>query len=309
MSTLHTIDLNWTARPRSIAAVLLEFDSVRVLIDPGPESTVETLRQHLKRLGAGVESLDAILLTHIHLDHSGATGALVRENPRLPVYVHHIGAPHMADPAKLLASAGKLYGDRMQTLYGDFQPVPSENLRPLNGDEALQFGRGSLEVLYTPGHANHHVTYWDAEKRVAFVGDTAGLRVEGHSFLLPAVPPPDVNIELWNESLDAILRLNPEKLFLTHFGFSHDPKNHIERYREQLATWTALVRRLMSDGLPPEDASRAFVETVASDIKGTLSAADADHYIFNGGLELSWLGLARYVRKQDGTQTSAQNKS
>lgn len=299
MPELHTLDLHWTERPRSIAAALLDLGGFRALIDPGPDSTLPRLRRHLQDRGLTFQNLDAIFLTHIHLDHAGATGSLVRENPRLAVYVHHVGAPHMKDPAKLLASAGKLYGADMQPLFGDFLPVPAENVRPLHGGETLRFGSGSLQVLYTPGHASHHVTYWDADTSTAFVGDTAGICVEGDSFILPAVPPPDIDIELWNRSLDLIAALRPSQLFLTHFGLSRDPLTHIARYRERLAAWSSSVRQLMSDGLPEQDAARIFVESVSSEIARTLSPADADHYIFNGGLMLSWLGLARYIRKRE----------
>ena len=297
MPTHFTIDLTWTGRPRSIASALLDFGGTRVLIDPGPESTLPRLRSQLHSLGLSTQDLNAILLTHIHLDHAGATGSLVSENPRLAVYVHQLGAPHLEDPSRLLASAGKLYGSELQTLFGDFLPVPPQNLHGLQGGETLKLGSGALRVLYTPGHASHHVTYWDPESATAFVGDTAGICVEGDSFLLPAVPPPDINLELWNHSLDSIAALRPSRLFLTHFGFSNDPEAHIARYRERLAGWADLVTKLLGEGTPEPDAARIFVDSAASEIKRTLSSDDAEHYIFNGGLMLSWLGLARYVRK------------
>jgi glyoxylase-like metal-dependent hydrolase (beta-lactamase superfamily II) len=302
MATLKILDLNWTGRPRSIASTLIESAGTRALIDPGPESTLPTLHRQLESCGLGVQDLDALLLTHIHLDHAGATGSLVRENPRLAVYVHELGAPHMADPAKLLSSANRLYGEKMKKLFGEFLAVPRENLRTLQGGETLRIGERAFQVLYTPGHASHHVTYWDAAEGIAFVGDTAGICVEGDSFILPAVPPPDINLELWNRSLDAIAALKPSRLFLTHFGFSSDPAAHIARYRERLEAWCALARKLLCDGLEEPEATRIFVETISAEIRRTHSDADAAHYVFNGGLELSWLGLARYIRKHQGTQ-------
>jgi glyoxylase-like metal-dependent hydrolase (beta-lactamase superfamily II) len=298
MATLKILDLNWTGRPRSIGSVLLQSAGKRALIDPGPESALPNLRRELASCGLGVQDLDAILLTHIHLDHAGATGSLVRENPRLAVYVHELGANHMADPSKLLSSASRLYGDKMQKLFGEFLPVPRENLRILQGGESLQVGERKFEVLYTPGHASHHVSYWDAVEKIAFVGDTAGICIEGDSFILPAVPPPDIDVELWNRSLDAIAALRPSRIFLTHFGFSDHPTQHIARYRERLAAWCALARKLLNDGLEERDDARLFVETVSAQIQRAHSGAEAAHYIFNGGLELSWLGLARYLRKR-----------
>jgi glyoxylase-like metal-dependent hydrolase (beta-lactamase superfamily II) len=299
MTTFTTIDLNWTGRPQSIAALLIESGGKSAVVDPGPESTLEALRAGLQARGQSVGSLDSLLLTHIHLDHAGATGALVRENPSLKVYVHEFGAVHMIDPSKLLASAGRLYGGDLKPLYGECPPVPKESLLPLDGGEQVRIGDLELDVFYTPGHASHHVTYWDRESRTALVGDTAGIRVQGGTFLLPATPPPDIDVEIWNQSLDTISSWYPERLFLTHFGFIENPGEHIRLYKERLAEWSALTRKLMASGMETTEAEKAFVDSVASEIKSTLPADAAEHYIFNGGLRLSWLGLMRYVKKKD----------
>ncbi|HUL16419.1 MAG TPA: MBL fold metallo-hydrolase [Terriglobales bacterium] len=300
MTNLRILDVNWTGRSRSIGVVLLKSNGTTSLIDPGPESTLSTLRRQLEAHGVQICDLNAILLTHIHLDHAGATGSLVRENPQLKVYVHEKGAPHMTDPAKLLASASRLYGGEMQRLYGEFLPVPPENLKILRGGETIAIGERPLEVLYTPGHASHHVTYWDAEAKIAFVGDTAGICVEGDAFILPAVPPPDIDIPLWNRSLDALEALRPSRLFLTHFGFVDRPTEHIARYRERLDDWVSLARRLLQENGDENEAAQRFVEETAAEIRRVHTRADAEHYIFNGGLLLSWLGLARYLRKHGG---------
>ena len=299
MTTFTTIDLNWTGRPRSIAALLMQSEDASVLIDPGPQSTLETLRAGLRDRGQDFQTLDALLLTHIHLDHAGATGALVQENPDLKVYVHELGLMHMIDPTRLLASAGRLYGGDLQTLYGECTPVPEGNLKRLQGGERIQIGQAELEVFYTPGHASHHVTYWDRVSHTAFVGDSAGIRVQGDTFLLPATPPPDIDVEIWNGSLDTIASWGPERIFLTHFGFVENPAEHIRLYKERLAEWSALTRRLLESGMETTDAEKAFVDAIAEKIKSTLPLAAADHYIFNAGLRLSWLGLMRYVRKKD----------
>ena len=296
---LTTIDLNWTARPRSIAALLMQSEGTSLLIDPGPASTLETLRAGLRDRGQDFQSLDALLLTHIHLDHAGATGALVRENPNLKVYVHELGLAHMVDPTRLLASAGRLYGGDLQMLYGECRPVPESNLKPLQGGERIRIGQGELEVFYTPGHASHHVTYWDRASRTAFVGDTAGIRVQGDAFLLPAAPPPDIDVEIWHQSLDTIASLGLERIFLTHFGFIEDPVEHIRVYKARLAEWSALTRKLLGSGMETTEAEKAFVDAIAAEIKSRLPMDAADHYIFNGGLRLSWLGLMRHVRKTD----------
>jgi len=302
MTPTIPLDLDWAGHPRSIASALLRSGEGVALVDPGPSSTIPNLREQLAVHGVRIGDLDALFLTHIHLDHAGACGALVRENPRLRVYVHSRGAPHMADPSKLLDSAQRLYGDTMQRLYGDFLPVPQSNLNILNGGETLSFGSRQLAVLYTPGHASHHVTYFDALEGVAFVGDTAGIAIEGHPFILPATPPPDINLELWNTSLDAIAALEPKRLFLTHFGFSDLPARHIAGYRERLLCWSEMVGRILSEGMEESQASEAFISAIAAEARQSLRQEEVDHYLFNGGLHLSWLGLARYHRKRAAAQ-------
>ena len=306
---IETIETNWTNRPRSIAAALLSSGGSHALVDPGPASTLETVREELARRGVRFADLSAILLTHIHLDHSAATGALVRENPNLAVYVHEFGATHMADPAKLLASAGRLYGADMGPLYGEFLPVPKENLRPLQGGETIRLGSDSLRVQYTPGHASHHVTYFDEAGGVAFVGDVAGIRVQGDSFLLPPLPPPDIDIELWTKSLREVAAHRPQRLFLTHFAYADDPAEHIERYIARLNEWTGIAKKIFDSGMDEESAGRAFVEETTRDLTANLSEKDAAHYLFNGGLYLSWLGLARYLRKKSGKAATPSGSS
>lgn len=297
MTFITPLDVNWLGHARSIAACLIESDGQAVLIDPGPTSALPMLRERLRARGISPADLNAILLTHIHLDHAGATGSLVRENLRLAVYVHNIGAPHMADPTKLLHSAGRLYGDQMQRRYGDFLPVPQENLHSLEGGEAIAVGSHKLDVVYTPGHASHHVSYLDSSEGVAFVGDTTGIRIENDSFVLPVTPPPDIDLEIWETSLAAISSRRPARLFLTHFGLADDVAAHIAQFRERLHRWATHVRELLRNGEEPA-ALGAFTESVRADLERHLPAEETAHYLWNGGLELSWLGLARYWRKR-----------
>jgi glyoxylase-like metal-dependent hydrolase (beta-lactamase superfamily II) len=298
MNTITTLDNLWMGRPRSIAAGLLESDGHRSIVDPGPGSTLDTLRQQLQVRGIGVADLDAILLTHIHLDHAGATGALVRENPRLAVYVHKNGAPHVIDPSKLLASAQRLWPSNLQRLFGETLPVPAENLRILEGGETLKLGSRQVEVVYTPGHASHHVSYFDKEERVAFVGDTAGVRIEGNSFVMPATPPPDIDLGIWDKSFVAILQRKPECLFLTHFGYSDNPSEHILLFRERLHQWAALAEEILRTAASDSAAMDSFMSATHAEISQHLPADEADHYAFSAGLNLSFLGLARYLRKR-----------
>jgi glyoxylase-like metal-dependent hydrolase (beta-lactamase superfamily II) len=298
MTPTIALDLNWAGHSRSIASGLLRAGDTAVLIDPGPSSTLSSLREQLAVQGITVKDLHAILLTHIHLDHAGATGSLVQENPQLRVYVHTRGLPHMVDPSKLLNSAGRLYGGDMQTLFGDFLPVPAANLLALNGGETIAVGSRNLQVLYTPGHASHHVTYFDPSEQLAFVGDTAGICIQGHPFVLPATPPPDIDIELWDNSLDAIGNLHPQRLFLTHFGYSDDPARHIANYRERLHHWSDFTARILGEKMDEEAAMHAFGQEVAADAAQSLPPDEIAHYNFTGSFHLSWLGLARYHRKR-----------
>jgi glyoxylase-like metal-dependent hydrolase (beta-lactamase superfamily II) len=298
MNTITTLDTNWAGRARSIAAALLESDGHFAIIDPGPESTLAALREQLRAHGIGVGDLDAILLTHIHLDHAGATGTLVRENPRLAVYVHKNGAPHEVDPSKLLASAGRLWGDELAVLFGNTLPVPQENLRILEGGETLALGARKLEVVYTPGHASHHVSYFDDDAGVAFVGDTAGIRIENGPYTLPATPPPDIDLEIWDSSFAAILARRPTRLFLTHYGFSDDPTAHIAGFRERLHRWAALTEDVLRTSPDDAAAMSAFIATFREEMDHELGPAEAEHHAFTAGLNLSFLGLARYLRKK-----------
>jgi glyoxylase-like metal-dependent hydrolase (beta-lactamase superfamily II) len=298
MNSITTLDNLWTGRPHTIAAALLESHGHRAVVDPGPGSTLDTFRENLRAQGIGAGDLDAILLTHIHLDHAGATGALVRENPRLAVYVHKLGAPHVIDPSKLLASAQRLWPNDLQRLFGEVLPVPAENLRILEGGETLTLGSRELEVVYTPGHASHHVSYFDKAEGVAFVGDTAGVRIEGNSFAMPATPPPDIDLEIWDKSFAAILERKPARLFLTHFGYSDNPSEHILLFRERLHRWAALTAEILRTAASDSAAMDSFMSATYAEISQHLPEGEADHYAFSAGLNLSFLGLTRYLRKR-----------
>ena len=298
MLSATVLDTNWLGHARSIAAVLLESDGHRAIVDPGPASTLATLRQLLDLRGIGVSDLNAILLTHIHLDHAGATGALIKENPNLEVYVHKAGMLHMADPTKLLASAERLWPGELGHLFGETLPVPFGNLRMLKGGETLSLGSRKLEVVYTPGHASHHVSYFDSSDGTAFVGDTAGFHIDGEDYVVPLAPPPDIDLEIWDASLNAIAARHPSRLLLTHFGYSNDPAAHIAEYRKNLQRWAVLAAEVLRSTPDQNAALEKFVSAASAEIKQRLSAAEAEHYIFNCGLNLTWLGLARYHRKR-----------
>ncbi|HTI51799.1 MAG TPA: MBL fold metallo-hydrolase [Planctomycetaceae bacterium] len=296
---LDYVDLNFLGVPEIIATAILHGTSGVALVDPGPGTTIGTLKRSLQDKGISIPDVRQILLTHIHLDHAGGTGALVRENPHIEVFVHERGAPHMIDPAKLLASAGRLYGTDMERLWGEFVPVPSRNVRVLTGGERIAAAGRELEVAYTPGHASHHVCFFDKSTRVALCGDTAGIRRHGRGYIMPPTPPPDIDLEAWRASAERIVSWDPDTLFLTHFGPFHGARPHFQGLLENLAAWSEIVRRLL---LNPsmDDAQRqsAFIDEAVTDIKRTVGEHEAEQYGRAGRLDYSWQGLSRYWRKK-----------
>jgi glyoxylase-like metal-dependent hydrolase (beta-lactamase superfamily II) len=298
MNTISVLDVNWVGRPHCIATALLQSNAHLVLVDPGPESTLPELRKQLAAHGLAVPDLDALLLTHIHLDHAGASGALVRENTRLAVYVHELGMKHMADPTKLLASAARLWPNDLHQLFGETLPVPEGNLRILRGGETLTLGGRKLHVVYTPGHASHHVSYFDDAEGVAFVGDTTGIRIDNGPYILPATPPPDIDLTVWEHSFAAILARRPHRLFLTHFGYSDDPGAHIAEFRERLHRWAGWAADALRTAPTDAAAQQHFEAASRAEMEERLGAAEAEHHAFTARLDLSFLGLARYWRKR-----------
>ena len=295
---LSYIDLQFQGVSRAIATAVLHGPGGVALIDPGPSSTLPTLRRSLEERGITLADVTSILLTHIHLDHAGATGTLVRENPELRVYVHEKGAPHMIDPAKLLASAVRLYGDEMDILWAEFLPVPADNLVVLRGGEAVHAGGRDLDVAYTPGHASHHVSYFSRDLDVAFVGDTAGIRVKPDGYLLPPTPPPDIDLEAWRESLARIDAWHAGTLFITHFGPSSPAAAHLSEFASRLEEDAQLAKRVLEREGTDEQREAWFIEEMRRDLRRHLGDADAASYEIMGRLDLSWRGIARYWRKK-----------
>jgi glyoxylase-like metal-dependent hydrolase (beta-lactamase superfamily II) len=246
-----------------------------VLVDPGPSSSLEGL---LAALGGA--DVRRILLTHIHLDHAGATGLLVRRFPEAEVWVHERGAPHVVDPSRLVASATRLYGDDMDRLWGEIVPVPAENLRVLSGGEALE----GFRVEYTPGHASHHVAYLHEASGTALCGDVAGVRI-GDGPLVAPTPPPDIDIESWHASIEKIAAWRPRRLALTHWGSFTDVEEHLARLHEELDESVRLAAELDEEGYRERMAER-FAE---SEAEGSYQQATPPPTLYPG--------LARYLDK------------
>jgi glyoxylase-like metal-dependent hydrolase (beta-lactamase superfamily II) len=295
---LDFLDLDFLGRPQIVATAVLRDAAGVALVDPGPSTTLDGLLKKLGTQGIDVRDIRQLLLTHIHLDHAGATGRLLRVNPEIVVHVHEHGAKHLIDPAKLLASATRLYGADMDRLWGDVLPVPAAQVRILKGGERVVAGGRQLEVAATPGHAIHHVSYFDPSSGIAFVGDVAGIRRGSGTYILPPMPPPDVDLPAWRASGDLILKWDPDTLFLTHFGPYRGARTHFQQLFERIDTWSALVRRLLSDQtIDDAERERRFVEECRQDIRRTVGDSEADQYNRAGRLDYSWQGLARYWRR------------
>ena len=298
-SGLSWVDLHFLDRPHAIATAVVQGGGALALVDPGPTSCLETLELGLQTQGLRLGDLTHLLLTHIHLDHAGATGTIVRRIPDVTVLVHERGAPHMIDPAKLLASAARLYGEEMDRLWGEFAPVPPENLVVLAGGERVEAGGRSFEVAYTPGHASHHVSYFDRASGVAFVGDTAGVCVDG-GYVLPPTPPPDIDIEAWQRSIERIEAWSPETLFLTHFGPAPSVAPHLGTLMENLETTAGLVRGRLAEPGSDEEKMRRFSDDLTRKLRRRMPEAQVAAYVAAAPPDLLWLGLARYWRKKAG---------
>jgi glyoxylase-like metal-dependent hydrolase (beta-lactamase superfamily II) len=297
-SGLSYFDLKFLGVPRIIATAVLHGPGGAALIDPGPSSTLPALRAGLDRAGITVADLRAILLTHIHLDHAGATGTLVRANPALRVYVHEKGAPHLVDPEKLIASATRLWGDDMDRLWGEFRPVPAGNLVVVAGGERIAAGGRDLDIAYTPGHASHHVSYFSADSGIAFVGDTAGIRLQPGTFIMPPTPPPDIDLEAWHESLALIDRWHAQTLFVTHFGPHAPVAAHLTEMADHLELTSGLVKASLARPDSDEMREAWVADEMRRELRRRMSESDAQAYEVAGRFDLSWRGLARYWRKK-----------
>ena len=297
---VKTLDIDFMGRPGVIASGLIEGPDGLALVDPGPASSLDGLRAALGAVGHALEEVEAILVTHIHLDHSGGVGVMVRSNPRLQVYVHERGAPHIVDPSKLVSSASRLYGENMDRMWGEVVPVAAENVHPLKGGEVLRVAGTDVRVAYTPGHASHHVSYFDTSSGTAWVGDTGGIRIGAPLLVVPPTPPPDIDLDAWDASLDLIRAWNPQRVFLTHFGGFEQPLEHLADLQERLHQAASDVRSLLADqSLDNEQRQARFVDRMVRTFRERLPDEDwVQRYQLAVPLDHCWHGLARYWSKK-----------
>lgn len=276
------LDLFHLGRPKVIASYLLPGDEP-ALVDCGPSTCIETLERGLGERGLALTDIHHLVLTHIHLDHAGAAGTLVGKHPGLRVHVSEVGAPHLVDPSRLERSARRIYGDDFDSLWGDLVPVPEENLETI-GDRVLE-----LEAFPTPGHASHHVSFL-APDGSCYSGDATGVRILPATFLAPVSPPPDIDLEAWEASLDAIEERSPARLCLPHFGVIGDVPSHLAEMRVRLRVWAERVR----DGASREE----FVASAEEELTAGSDAETAESYRQAASFWQSHAGLRRYWEKE-----------
>jgi glyoxylase-like metal-dependent hydrolase (beta-lactamase superfamily II) len=278
VADLAPLDLGFQGRDRVIGAYLLDTEDGPALFDCGPASSIPRLKHGLAARGVALADVRHLLLSHIHLDHAGAAGSLVREHPGLQVHVSEVGAPHLVDPSRLEASARRLYGDVFDTLWGELAPVPETNLHVV-GSSVLGLG-----CFPAPGHARHHVCYLDRHGTL-FAGDAAGVRITPHTAVLPPTPPPEFDFEAWFATLDEIESRDPQRLALIHFGVVDDPEPHLAELRRRLTEWVDVV----TAGADEE----AFAQHVRRELGD--GAADYEHAM---PFWQSYAGLKRYVERR-----------
>jgi len=289
---IKIIDLNFFSE-QTIASFLIETSDGPFLIETGPDSTFSNLEKGIKESGYDPEEIKHVLLTHIHLDHAGAAWHFAENGAT--IHVHSKGAPHMAHPSKLLQSAERIYGDKMDFLWGTMKPISSDQIHIVEDSDEIRLGNTKIKALYTPGHAQHHLAYVIDD--VVFTGDVGGVRIDGKA-VEPPCPPPDINLELWQKSIDRLRELRPEALYLTHFGKYEDVGNHLDELEERLYRYADWMKQQMIDGKEKEQITKDFERYLQSDLKESgLDKKGLEKYEIADPSWMSVSGLMRYWKK------------
>ncbi|NTU82801.1 MAG: MBL fold metallo-hydrolase [Chloroflexales bacterium] len=295
------LDTHHMGRTHVVASYVLLGDEPAI-VDPGPAGTLPSIEAALAQHDMCLSDIRHVVLTHIHLDHAGATGLILERNPSAQVHVHEKGAQHLIDPSRLINSAAQLWGDQLETLWGRTVPVPPAAIKALTGGEHLHLGKRCLRAYDAPGHAKHHLVWYDEESGAAFVGDNVGVRLPQLGFTRPATPPPDVDIEAWQSTLDLILALAPRWLMLTHFGGYNDIEFHVADFRERLLRWADIVRNGLASGASEEEQGAALEAQAQAECASLSEDEQAALTQQSGAIALSWRGLARYWQKKGATR-------
>jgi glyoxylase-like metal-dependent hydrolase (beta-lactamase superfamily II) len=299
---IHILDTRHLGRAGIIASTALETNEGLVLFDTGPESTFENLSAELRKIGFAAEEVRHVFLSHIHFDHAGAAWRFAELGAT--IYVHPRGAPHLIDPAKLIASATRLYGDDMERLWGRIAPVPEERVRILQDNDVVRVAPFELRAIATPGHASHHHVYhWDDN---IFGGDVAGVRLGGGPPAPPFVPP-ELDIEAWQESIEKIRALNPVKLFLPHFGLVKGPISaHLDELGKRVHRWSVWFRDRIRAGQDEQQMTQAFARDVAEELRAAGATEEETlDYEYADPSFMAVSAAVRYWRKHHPEQLSS----
>lgn len=292
---LHTLDLQFLT-DHAIASFVIESTDGLIIVESGPHSVFPRLESELQRLGFQVSDVKHVLLTHIHFDHAGAAWALAEQGAT--VYVHPRGYKHLIDPSRLYGSAQRIYGDMMEQLWGQMHGIPEEKLISVEHEDEFQLGEHLFKAWHTPGHASHHIA-WQWGNQI-FAGDVAGAKIEGGP-VSPPCPPPDIDLELWNQSIDLLLSLQPTTLHLTHFGAVTDVESHLEALRTTLNDWANWIKPHWAEGRDMNLVTPEFQAYAASQLEAAgLDERAIARYEAANPAWMSVAGLYRYWGKREG---------
>ncbi len=298
---IETVDLNFLGREQVIASFLLmgESGGSAAIVETGPTTCLDPLMNGLEANGVSPEDVRGVFLTHIHLDHAGASGHLAELLPNATFYVHEVGRPHLVDPSKLVNSATRIYGDRMEELWGEVLPVPENRIVVLGDGEEAEAAGGVLRAYDTPGHAYHHLAYLDPESGAMFAGDVAGIRLPGQSYVRPPTPPPEVDVDAWLRSIEGIRQVGPESIWPTHFGDYGDVERHLSELEQRLQDWLLFIEGRMDEGADRDEISEELgAKGDAEMLAEGAEPEDSEHYDLAGNYEMLTAGIMRYVERK-----------
>lgn len=296
---IETIDLDFMETERVIASYLLLGDDDAALVETGPTTCLDRLTAGLKQHGVSGEDVRQVFLTHIHLDHAGASGHLVEVLPNATFYVHEVGYLHLVDPSKLVKSATRIYGGRMEELWGEASPVPEDRIEILEDEQETEAAGGILVAHDTPGHAYHHLAYLEPDSGALFAGDVAGIRLPGQSYVRPPTPPPEIDVDAWMQSINNIRQIGPNSLWPTHFGTYDDVGRHLGELEQRLQDWLLFVEGQMDDGMEREEISDQLkAKGDAEMLAEGADVARSEHYDLAGNYPMLTDGLMRYVTRR-----------
>ena len=298
---MEIIDLDFMDEEQVIASFLLLADdgSSAAIIETGPTTCLERLKAGLKEHGVSHEDVRQVFLTHIHLDHAGASGHLAEVLPNATFYVHEVGYPHLVDPSKLVKSATRIYGESMNELWGEARPVPEDRVVIMNESGEAEAAGGVLVAHDTPGHAYHHLAYLEPDSGALFAGDVAGIRLPGQSYVRPPTPPPEIDVEAWVRSIEHIREIAPASLWPTHFGSYEDVNRHLGELEQRLQDWLLFVEGQMDEGAEREEISEEL--KAKGDAEMLAEGADtgqSGQYDMAGNYPMLTDGLMRYVTRR-----------